>query len=120
MDSSEIKRMILAESESTGIRKKITEKLNTEGGLTSDDVIDMGNAFEAMVKTKGWVFVESYITTRANPVGLLLRDNVTPEERGSARGLMSIMQYVKQVIDTKNHLLEKANANRKEADDAQA
>lgn len=112
MDSAEIKRMILAESDSTGIRKRIVEKMNTDGGLTSDQVIEMGAAFEAMVKSKGWTFIESYITTRANPVGLLLRDNVTAEERGMARGLMSIMQYVKQVIDTKNHLLEKANADR--------
>lgn len=112
MDSAEIKRMILAESDTTGIRKKIMERLNTEGGLSSDDVVEMGNAFEVMVKQKGWTFVEAYITNRANPVGLLLRDNVTPEERGAARGLMSIMQYVKQVIDTKNMIVEKANADR--------
>lgn len=111
MDSAEIKRMILAESESTGIRKKILD--NREGGLNNDDVLDMGNAFEMMVKSKGWAFIESYITHRANPVSLLLRDNVTPEEKGMARGLMSLMQYVNQVISAKNAILEKANEGRK-------
>jgi hypothetical protein len=112
MDSAEIKRMILAESESTGIRKRMVDNREKEGGLNTDDILDMGNAFDMMVKSKGWAFIEAYIINRANPVRMLMRNDVTESEKGSASALMGLMQYVKQVIDAKTAILEKVNAER--------
>lgn len=112
MDSAEIKRMILAESETTGIRKRMVENRDKEGGMNTDDILDMGNAFDIMVKGKGWAFIEAYIINRANPVRMLMRSDVTPEEKGAASALMGLMQYVKQAIDAKNAILEKINAGR--------
>lgn len=113
MDSAEIKRMILAESESSGIRKKLIDNREKEGGLNNDDIIEMGNAFEQMVKIKGWTYVEAYILNRANPVQLLFEEGDNPIKKGMARALMGLMQYVKQVIDAKTEILEKVNADRK-------
>jgi len=109
MDSAGIKRMILAESDSTGIRKKIMENREKEGGLNNDDIVEMGNAFEQMVKMKGWIYVEADII---NHTRALFRPTATQDERTAAFALSGIMQRVKQVIDAKNEILEKANAGR--------
>jgi hypothetical protein len=59
MDSAQLKRMILDKSESTGIRRKLLEQKDT--GITQDDVVEMGVAFEQMVSMKGWAFIEAYL-----------------------------------------------------------
>jgi hypothetical protein len=109
MDSAEIKRTILAESDSTGIRKKLLENREKEGGLNSDDIIEMGNAFEQMVKMKGWFYVEADIVNHSR---VLFRPTATEQERITALALAGIMQRVKQTIDAKNAILEKINADR--------
>ncbi len=112
MDSAEIKRMILAESEHTGIRKKMMENRNKEGGLNDDDIIEMGTSFDSMVKTKGWAYIEAYIINRANPVALVFEDGDNQMKKGMARALMGLMQYVKQIIDAKDELLARINKER--------
>lgn len=115
MDSAEIKRQILIQAEKTGIRDRLIQQY--EGGIGAQDILDMGAAFENMTQTKGWTYIESYIIGHANPVAMLFSQEDNPLEKGKAQGLISLMQYVEQVITTKNAILEAENQKRKQAED---
>jgi len=116
MDSAAIKRQILAESEKTGVRDRLLKQY--EGGVGNDDILEMGNAFESLVQTKGWTYIEAYIIGRANPVALLFSTDDNPIEKGKAQGLISLMQHVDQVIAAKNKILIIENERRKAKDAA--
>jgi hypothetical protein len=106
LDPVQFKRQILAESERTGIRKKLIEG-QQETGIGNDDILEMGAAFESLTKTKGWAYVEAYILKRANLVSMLFEDD-NPARRGEARALVMLMQYVDQVMRARNELIARA------------
>ena len=99
MNVSDVKRQILMESEKTGIRKKIVEG---NAGLRNEDVIEMGIAFEQLVATKGWAYVEQYILQQANPTTVLF--STDEETKARARGLILLMQHIDAVIRAKNEI----------------
>ena len=106
MDSAQLKRMILEKSESSGIRKKLVDM--REAGLTENDVIEMGNAMEQTVSTKGWNFMEAYLIRKCDPTNFLfgVEDAMM---RGEARGAINFMHYIDQTIKAKNEILRRAN-----------
>lgn len=106
MDSAEIKRMILKESESHPYVKSLLGDKARQQLNNNDDVYEMGEAFEKMVGTKGWNYVEEYIIRNANPVGMLLTDNKDEGQRGMARGLIQLMQFVDLAIKAKERIEE--------------
>ena len=108
MDASDLKRQILIASEQTGIRKKLVQG---ETGIRTEDVIEMGKAFEQMVATKGWNYVEAYILRQADPIATLFGKD--EEEKSRARGLLLLMQYVDASIRAKNDLEKKPDASEK-------
>jgi len=116
MDSAEIKRLILMNSDKSpavsGI-KKYLEQHRGEAGKNSDDIIEMGKAFEALVNMPGWVYLEEYMINSANPINILFEEN-NESRKGVARGLIQTLQFVDRVIKEKNRIMEERNAQRKE------
>jgi hypothetical protein len=101
MDVAELKRQILINSEQTGIRKRVT----SQGGLDSNEIIEMGQALEEMAKTRGWAYIEAYILKNSDPIGLLFHEE-DPVRKGESRALVKLMQYVDQIIKAKNDILK--------------
>lgn len=108
MDSAQLKRMILEGSEKSGIRRKMVSR---EAGITEDDIIEMGQALEQTVNTKGWNFVEAYLIRKCDPTTFLF-GNEDDSSRGEARGAINLMQYVDQAIKAKNEILQRINDER--------
>ena len=106
-DSAQLKRMILANSESSGIRKKIVD-MRTVAGMTDDDLIEMGQAMENTVNTKGWYFIEAYLVKKCDPAAFLFGPE-NSDMRGEARGAINLMHYIQETIKYKNELLKRAN-----------
>ena len=104
MNVADIKRQILMESDKTGIRKKIVDG---DAGLRNEDVIEMGGAFEQLVTTKGWAYVEQYILHQANPTTVLF--SADEETKARARGLILLMQHIDAVIRAKNEINARGN-----------
>ncbi len=102
MDSASIKRQILSQSDTTGIRKEIIK--NYEGGIGQDDILEMGAAFETLVSTRAWAYIEAYCISRSNPIGLLFakRDDI---EVGKAQALVGLLQYVEQIITARREII---------------
>jgi hypothetical protein len=105
MNPADIKRQILMESDKSGIRKRIQNQ--SESGLTNDEIVDMGQAFERMVETNGWAYIEAYLMKHANLVAMLYETDTI--RRGKAVACIELMQYVDQVIKAKNDILSKEN-----------
>lgn len=105
MDSAQLKRMILDKSESSGIRKRMVSQ---ESGISTDDIIEMGQAMENTVNTKGWSFIEAYLVRKCDPTSILFGPD-DANMKGEARGAINLMQYIDQTIKAKNEILRKAN-----------
>jgi hypothetical protein len=112
MNAADIKRQILEASEKTGIRKKIS---SGETGMTSEDVVEAGDALERMTQTKGWSYIEAYILKRCNPAIILESDDASV--RITARSLMYLMQYVNEMILAKNDYIRRQNEEREKDSD---
>jgi hypothetical protein len=108
LSSSDIKREIIKSAANSPIRKRIAE---VPDGMTEDDQVEIGNALEATTKMAGWSIVEKYMITRANVVGMAMNDNVSESTRGTAKGYIELMQWIKLSIDRKNEIIEKERAN---------
>lgn len=104
--SAEIKRQIL--SENTVFRKNLQTRLQ---GIDEGEIIEMGNAFELMVKTKAWTFVEAYLIRRMNITGLLFDEGENPINKGIARGYAELLQYVDQIIRARDAILSRENVS---------
>lgn len=111
MKATDLKRQILMESDGSGIRRRIIEDVDS-GKLDSNDFIDMGQAYDALTKTKGWAYIESYILRQSNLIGQLFVEKEDPVQKGVAKGLVGLMQHVDQVIKAKDALLERINSER--------
>lgn len=106
MDSAQLKRQIIDQSEISGIRKNLIQ--NKDSGITQDDIIEMGIAMEQTVNTKGWSYIEAYLLKKCDPTLILFGDS-SPDIKGEARGAVNVMHYIDQTIKAKNELLRKAN-----------
>jgi hypothetical protein len=116
MDSAQLKRMILDQSETSNIRKKLVDMRTTEGP-SEGDIIEQGIAMEQTVATKGWAFIESYLLKKCDPTNILFGDG-DADVRGEARCAIKIMHFIDQTIRAKNELLRKANEKRPERPEA--
>ena len=112
MSSAEIKRQILMSSDKSEIRKQIKNSLE-HGGLAEGEVIEMGQEFERLVKSKGWVYVEAYMMKRMDITGLVF-GNVDADQKGVAKGYMLLMQYIHQIMKASKDLLNKEKPNETE------
>ena len=116
LKASEIKRQILMESDTTGIAKRLVQKW--EEGRDDSTTIEMGQAYETMTKTKGWMFLEAWILKHINIVGLVFgKEN--QEQKGIAQGLISLMQHMDQVIRAKDEILERISRERQTTQSAE-
>jgi hypothetical protein len=96
---AELKKQILAHSNKSGIRKKFQSS-----GMKNEDIADMGHAFEAMVKTDGWIYLEEYIFRNINLVGRLFDDD-DPVAKGETKALVKLIQHIDLMITAKNRVL---------------
>ena len=102
MNSGDMKRMVLMDSDSTGIRKKAAHLIQ-EGKVTKDEQVKLGHALESLTQQSGWAYIEAYIFRNANISEILLEDDAT--KRLEARGLIKLLHYVNNMITLKNELL---------------
>jgi hypothetical protein len=101
LSSAGIKREILANSEITGIRKKINNELQE---TQYDQYLDIGEAFEQLVQMKGWVFIEAYMMKFV--MSQILSQDTSP----LTPGFINLMHYIDQMIQVKNDVKAKKEA----------
>ena len=107
---SDIKRQILMESDKSGVRGRIKDKLK-HGGITEGEIIEIGQELEKLTQTKGWSFVEAYMLRSINITGLLFGDDqANPDGKGVAKGYVMLMQYIQTMVKAKNEILNKDNS----------
>ncbi len=113
LSSADIKRQILLESDSSGIRHQLVQK--AVSGKDEDEIVEMGEAIEGVTKHKGWAYVDAFIVRH---IMALLADEVTEDQRRTATAYKRLMQYVDQSIKAKEDILarRKAAATAKEND----
>lgn len=99
LSSSNIKRQILAESDITGIRKRLQEKMT---GDQEGTFLEIGDALESLVQHKGWTFLEAYMM-KSIKEKLLNPDEPNPY----TQGFINLMHYIDGMIRVKNDILEK-------------
>jgi hypothetical protein len=104
LSSSDIKREIIKSASTSPMKKRIAE---VPDGVTEGDQVEMGNALEAVTKLAGWAIIENYMITRANVVGMAMKENVNDVTRGTAKGYIELMQWVTLSIERKNEILER-------------
>lgn len=103
MDSVSIKRMILENSDQTGIRKRAKDP-NT--GLPTEERIRTGDALEKMTKSDGWIYLDAYVNKCISiKMGeLLASEKDDPYTKGFIRGMSLPLQYVDQMIKSRDEL----------------
>ena len=106
MNSADLKRMVLMDSDRSGIRKRSME-LVRENKITADEQIKIGNDLESLTRHAGWALIEAYIFRNANLSEILLGND--EKKRMEAAGLIKLIHYVDAMIAVKNDLLRKAN-----------
>lgn len=116
LSSPEIKRQILMRSDESGIRKRIEQALENQS-MTEGELIEAGNAFEVMVKTKGWAYFESFMLRTGD--SQLLLDIVGEEAKnihtGRCKQVRDQVQYIDQIIRQKNKKVEENADKEKKA-----
>jgi hypothetical protein len=95
LSSSGIKRQILAESDITGIRKKIMNDIAKE---KRGDYVKMGDAFENLVRSEGWVYLEAYMMKH------IMNRVLLDEEKEVTKGFINLIHYVDQIIRAKDDI----------------
>ncbi len=98
LSSAGIKRQILAESDITGIRKKIASEITAE---QRGDWVKMGDAFEHLVQSEAWVYLEAYM------MKFVMNKILTNEGSELTPGFINLMHYVDQVIRAKDDIKAK-------------
>jgi len=85
------------------------KKFENPPGITDGEMIEWGNDLEAMTRTKGWIWVESFMFRNMNVVGLILadKDKQDPDQKGIAKGYINLMQAIELTIQKKNELITK-------------
>jgi hypothetical protein len=98
LSSAGIKREILANSEITGIRKKISNELSE---TQYDQYMEIGEALENLVQMKGWVFIEAYM------MKFVMSQILSQDTNPLTPGFINLMHYVDQMIQVKNDVKAK-------------
>ena len=106
LSSADIKRQILMNSDKSGIRTKIQQALENQS-MTEGEILESGNAFEAMTKTKGWILIEAFMLRRMDITGLIFTEGDNSAQKGIARGYMELMQYIDQTIKARDMILDR-------------
>lgn len=103
MDAASIKRMILENSDSTGIRKRASAP---DTGISTDERIRIAECLERMIKTDGWVYLDAYVNKAISiKMGeLLASEKDDPYTKGFIRGMSLPLQYIDQMIKAGNEL----------------
>jgi hypothetical protein len=101
LSSAGIKREILANSEITGIRKKISNELSE---TQYDQYMEIGEALENLVQMKGWVFIEAYM------MKFVMSQILSQDTNPLTPGFINLMHYVDQMIQVKNDVKAKKEA----------
>jgi uncharacterized protein YjhX (UPF0386 family) len=103
MDAASIKRMILENSDSSGIRKRASAP---DTGISTDERIHIADCLERMTKTEGWIYTDAYINkVIAIKMGeLLASEKDDPYTKGFIRGMSLPLQYIDQMIKAGNEL----------------
>lgn len=109
LSSADIKRQILVDGSSKPKREEYRNRIQ---GIPDGEIIEMGNALEAMTKTKGWIYAESYLIRRMNLVGLVFDDKENADSKGLAKGFIEFMQWINHTIQAKNEIIDKENQKR--------
>ena len=98
LSSGNIMREILAQSEITGIRKRLKQELTEE---QQGDFVKMGDAFEKMVNEAGWQYLQAYM------MKFIMGGLLTGESNEFTKGFINVMHYVDQIIRTRDMIREK-------------
>lgn len=106
LSSAEIKRQILMDSDKSGVRKRIEQAIENQS-MTEGEIIETANALEALTKTKGWVYIESFMLRRMDITGLIFMEGDNSAQKGIARGYMELMQYIDQTIKARDTILDR-------------
>lgn len=106
LTSADIKRQILIDGSARSKRDDFRKKIQ---GIPEGEIIEMGNALEAMTKTQGWIYAESYLIRRMNLVGLVFGESDDVANKGLARGYIEFMQWVQNTILARDEILAKSN-----------
>ena len=105
LSSAEIKRQILISAGSSEIKRKMDKN---PPGISEGEQIEMGNDLDAVTKMRGWTLIESYMLRQMNLVGLALSgDKENPDQKGIARALIELMQWISLVIRRRDDIIEK-------------
>ncbi len=103
LSSSTIRREIFANSDITGVRKKI---MNEMSEAQRGDYVKMGDALEQMVNTEGWVYAQEYM------MKLIMGSVLNDENKDITKGFINLLHFIDQVIKAKNEIKAKV-ANEK-------
>ena len=104
LSSAEIKRQILISAGSSDIKRRMDKN---PPGISEGEQIEMGNDLDAVTKMRGWILIESYMLRQMNLVGLALSDKENPDQKGIAKALIELMQWISLVIRRRDDILEK-------------
>lgn len=95
LSSGNIMREILANSDITNIRTRLKKELTVD---QRGDFAKMGDAFEQMVKTDGWVFLQAYMMKH------IMSNMLTGEANEYTKGFINVIHYIDQIIKVKDDI----------------
>jgi hypothetical protein len=88
-------REIISQSDITGIRKRLKQELTQE---QRGDFAKMGDAFEQMVKTDGWTFLQAYMMKH------IMGSMLSGEANEFTRGFINIIHYIDQICKMRDEI----------------
>lgn len=95
LSSGNIMREILANSDITNIRTRLKRELDAD---QRGDFAKMGDAFEQMVKTDGWVFLQAYMMKH------IMSNMLSGEANEYTKGFINVIHYIDQIIKVKDDI----------------
>ena len=96
LSSGNIMREILANSDITNIRTRLKKELTAD---QRGDFAKMGYAYEQLVKTDGWVFLQAYMMKH------IMNNMLTGETNEFTKGFINIIHHIDQIIKVKDDIL---------------
>jgi hypothetical protein len=88
LSSPEMKRQLLIQSDKSGIKERLLKKPPSPDGLSEDEIIEMGNALEAVTKMKGWNYLESFMLREIDFVGIFYGETTNESKIGQGRAMI--------------------------------
>lgn len=113
LSSAEIKRQILIQSDKSGFKERWLKQPPAPEGITEDEIIEMANALEALSKTKGWNYIESFMLREIDVVGVFYGESPDATKIGHGKAMIKLMHYVDQTIKARDEIIKRrANEER--------